>query len=85
MAAEIELVGEHGDGASGHPDADINKATYLATLVEGILGFGETLVVERSPYDCNELSRLRVEKPAFVGARGPIAGIPDARDAKDHR
>jgi len=63
VAAEIELVGEHGDGASGHPDADINKATYLATLVEGVLGFGETLVVEHSPYDYNELSRLRLKSP----------------------
>jgi len=63
VAAEIELVGEHGDGASGHPDADINKATYLATLVEGVLGFGDTLVVEHSTYDCNELSRLRLKSP----------------------
>ena len=63
MAAEIELVGEHGDGASGHPDADVNKATYLATLVEGVLGFGETLVVEYSPYDYNEISRLRLRSP----------------------
>ncbi|MBB4291419.1 ATP-dependent Zn protease [Rhizobium leguminosarum] len=63
VAAEIELVGEHGDGASGHPDADINKATYLATLVEGVLGFGETLVVEHSPYDYNELSRMRLRSP----------------------
>ncbi|WP_221972132.1 AAA family ATPase [Rhizobium laguerreae] len=63
VAAEIELVGEHGDGASGHPDSDINKATYLATLVEGVLGFGETLVVEHSPSDYNELSRLRLGSP----------------------
>ncbi|UIJ97481.1 AAA family ATPase [Rhizobium leguminosarum] len=63
VAAEIELVGEHGDGASGHPDSDINKATYLATLVEGVLGFGETLVVEHSPSDYDELSRLRLRSP----------------------
>ncbi|MBY3168104.1 AAA family ATPase [Rhizobium laguerreae] len=63
VAAEIELVGEHGDGASGHPDSDINKATYLATLVEGVLGFGETLVVEHSPSDYDELSRLRLGSP----------------------
>ncbi|MBY3355155.1 AAA family ATPase [Rhizobium laguerreae] len=60
VAAEIELVGEHGDGASGHPDSDINKATNLATLVEGVLGFGQTLVVEHSRYDYEELSRLRL-------------------------
>jgi len=63
MAAEIELVGEHGDGVSGYPDSDINKATYLATLVEGVLGFGETLVVEHSPFDYEDLSRLRLRSP----------------------
>ncbi|MBX4962141.1 AAA family ATPase [Rhizobium binae] len=63
MAAEIELVGEHGDGAAGHSDSDLNKATYLATLVEGVLGFGDTLIVERRPFDYDELSRIRLSSP----------------------
>ncbi len=63
MAAEIEFVGEHGEGAAGYPDSDLNKATYFATLVEAVLGFGDTLVVERNPFDFDEVSRLRLRSP----------------------
>ncbi len=63
MAAEIEFVGEHGEGAAGYPDSDMNKATYFATLVEGVLGFGDTLVVERNPFDFDEVSSLRLRSP----------------------
>lgn len=63
MAAEIEFVGEHGEGAAGYPDSDLNKATYFATLAEGVLGFGDTLVVERNPFDFDEISRLRLRSP----------------------
>ncbi len=63
MAAEIEFVGEHGEGAAGYPDSDLNKATYFATLAEGVLGFGDTLVVERHPFDFDEVSRLRLRSP----------------------
>ncbi|MDL2405181.1 AAA family ATPase [Rhizobium calliandrae] len=67
IAAEIELVGEHDDGAAGYPDSDLNKATQLATLVEGVLGFGDTLVVEQNPLDIDQLSRLRLRSPHLWG------------------
>ena len=63
IAAEIELVGEYDDGAAGYPASDLNKATQLATLVEGVFGFGGTLVVEQNPFDYDELSKLRLRNP----------------------
>ncbi|MCV9960340.1 AAA family ATPase [Pararhizobium sp. BT-229] len=47
IAAEIEVFGSFADGAAGVSAADLNRATDLATALEGALGMGHTLVVGR--------------------------------------
>ncbi|RWX13634.1 AAA family ATPase [Rhizobium hidalgonense] len=62
IAAEMEVYGLFADGASGSEDADLNRATELATMLEGALGMGHTLLVE-GPLD--QLERLRAYNPDF--------------------
>jgi ATP-dependent metalloprotease len=45
IAAESEVFGTFADGASGDNSADLNRATDLATAMEGALGMGHTLIV----------------------------------------
>ncbi|MDQ0318600.1 ATP-dependent Zn protease [Pararhizobium capsulatum DSM 1112] len=47
IAAEIEFFGSFADGAAGTSSSDLNRATDIATALEGALGMGHTLVVER--------------------------------------
>ncbi|MBX5131255.1 AAA family ATPase [Rhizobium lentis] len=61
IAAELELFGSFTDGASGSDTADLNRATELATILEGGLGMGHTLVVE----DQVQLERLRTYNLEF--------------------
>ncbi|MDX1039162.1 AAA family ATPase [Sinorhizobium medicae] len=61
IAAELEIFGSFSDGASGSETADLNRATELATILEGGLGMGHTLVVE----DQVQLERLRTYNPEF--------------------
>ncbi|SFF65815.1 AAA family ATPase [Ensifer sp. OV372] len=61
IAAELEVLGSFADGASGSDTADLNRATELATMLEGGLGMGHTLVVE----DQVQLERLRTYNPEF--------------------
>lgn len=61
IAAELEVFGSFTDGASGSDTADLNRATELATILEGGLGMGHTLVVE----DQVQLERLRTYNPDF--------------------
>lgn len=46
IAAEIEVFGSFSDGASGSREADLNRATDIATVIEGVTGMGHTLVSE---------------------------------------
>ncbi|QND47689.1 AAA family ATPase [Rhizobium lusitanum] len=46
IAAEELLFRDFGSGAAGNPDADLNKATELATMMEIKWGFGGSLAVE---------------------------------------
>lgn len=62
IAAETEVYGWFADGSSGSETADLNRATELATALEGALGMGHTLLVE-SPVD--QLERLRAYNPEF--------------------
>ncbi|RWX36712.1 AAA family ATPase [Rhizobium leguminosarum] len=62
IAAEMEVFGRFADGASGSEDADLNRATELATMLEGALGMGHTLLVEGSQ---EQLERLRAYHPEF--------------------
>lgn len=62
IAAEMEVFGWFADGASGSETADLNRATELATMLEGSLGMGYTLVVE-DPVE--QLERLRAYNPEF--------------------
>ncbi|MBY5312514.1 AAA family ATPase [Rhizobium leguminosarum] len=62
IAAETEVFGCFADGASGSETADLNRATELATMLEGCLGMGNTLVVEGS---LEQLERLRSYNPEF--------------------
>ncbi|XAZ19563.1 AAA family ATPase (plasmid) [Sinorhizobium sp. B11] len=57
-AAETEVFGSFADGSSGASTADLNHATDLATAIEGGLGMGHTLVVEK--FDEERLARLRL-------------------------
>lgn len=61
IAAELEVFGSFTDGAAGSDTADLNRATELATMLEGALGMGHTLVVE----DEVQLKRLRTYNPEF--------------------
>ncbi len=58
IAAELEVFGAFTDGASGSHLADLNRATSIATAVEGGLGLGHTLVVEK--LDLEHLSQVRL-------------------------
>jgi DNA polymerase III delta prime subunit len=46
IAAELEIFGTFADGASGSGEADLNRATEIATVIEAATGMGHTLVVE---------------------------------------
>lgn len=61
IAAELEVFGSFTDGATGSDTADLNRGTELATMLEGGLGMGHTLVVE----DEDQLERLRTYNPEF--------------------
>ncbi|MBY4617742.1 AAA family ATPase [Rhizobium redzepovicii] len=58
IAAEMEVFGNFADGASGSSEADLNRATDLATMVEGTTGMGHTLAVESPGPD--EFARMRL-------------------------
>jgi len=62
IAAETEVLGCFADGSSGSETADLNRATELASMLEGALGMGHTLLVE-GPLD--QLERLRSYNPEF--------------------
>lgn len=62
IAAEMEVFGWFADGSSGYETADLNRATELATMLEGSLGMGHTLLVEGS---LEQLERLRSYNPDF--------------------
>ncbi|WP_421577612.1 AAA family ATPase [Shinella sp. M31] len=61
IAAEMEVFGNFADGASGSSEADLNRATDLATMVEGTTGMGHTLAVEIPGPD--EFARMRLYTP----------------------
>lgn len=61
IAAELEVFGAFADGASGASEADLNKATDLATMLEGTQGMGHTLAVEVP--DPREFARMRLYNP----------------------
>ncbi|NUL18092.1 AAA family ATPase [Agrobacterium tumefaciens] len=61
IAAEMEVFGNFADGASGSSEADLNRATDLATMVEGTTGMGHTLAVEIPGSD--EFARMRLYNP----------------------
>lgn len=62
IAAEMEVFGCFADGASGSETADLNRATELASMLEGALGMGHTLLVESPP---EQLERLRSYNQEF--------------------
>ncbi|TBF31548.1 AAA family ATPase [Rhizobium ruizarguesonis] len=57
-AAESEALGSFADGSSGGSAADLNRATDLATAVEGGMGMGHTLIVEQ--IELEQLARMRL-------------------------
>lgn len=61
IAAEMEVFGSFADGASGSGGADLNRATDLATMVEGATGMGHTLAVEVPGPE--EFARMRLYNP----------------------
>ncbi|WHA43276.1 AAA family ATPase [Agrobacterium larrymoorei] len=61
MAAEIEIFGSFADFSAGSDLADLSVATRIATLLEGALGMGETLIVESMTPD--RLETLRDNNP----------------------
>ncbi|MBB3545473.1 AAA family ATPase [Rhizobium sp. BK399] len=61
IAAELEVFGSFADGASGSSEADLNRATDLATMIEGTQGMGRTLAVEAP--DPREFARMRLYNP----------------------
>ncbi|MBY2994472.1 AAA family ATPase [Rhizobium leguminosarum] len=58
IAAEIEVFGAFADGASGASEADLNRATEIATVIEGVTGMGHTLIVE--PLELKKLAMMRL-------------------------
>jgi ATP-dependent Zn protease len=58
MAAEMEIIGAHGDGSGGLEDSDLVNATDTATYYEAVFGMGETMVSEVLP-DRKRLARIR--------------------------
>ncbi|QFY63538.1 AAA family ATPase (plasmid) [Rhizobium grahamii] len=61
IAAELEVYGSFTDGAGGADGADLNRATDLATALEGSLGMGYTLVA--GAFEQSETSNLRLYLP----------------------
>lgn len=61
VAAETEIFGHFADFSAGSDLADLNVATRIATLLEGALGMGETLIVESMTPD--RLETLRDNNP----------------------
>ena len=61
IAAEELLFGDFGSGAAGHPVADLNLATELATMMEIKWGFGGSLAVELAGSP-KELETLRTKR-----------------------
>ncbi len=61
IAAELEAFGSFADGAAGADAADLNRATNLATALEGSLGMGHTLVTGN--FEQSEFSNLRLYMP----------------------
>lgn len=61
IAAEMEVFDAFADGASGSSNADLNRATDLATVVEGVNGMGHTLAVETP--EAEQLARMRLYNP----------------------
>lgn len=64
ISAELEVYGDITDGAAGSDDADLPRATYLATLVEGVFGMGSRLV-SCSSTDFAEVRALLTRDPAL--------------------
>ncbi|MCS4091374.1 AAA family ATPase [Rhizobium sp. BK176] len=58
IAAEMEVLGAFADGASGASEADLNRATEIATVIEGVTGMGHTLIVE--PLELEKLAMMRL-------------------------
>ncbi|KQV73240.1 AAA family ATPase [Rhizobium sp. Root1220] len=61
IAAEMEVHGAFADGASGASEADLNRATEIATVIEGVTGMGHTLIVE--PLELAKLAMMRLHRP----------------------
>ncbi|MES5100017.1 AAA family ATPase [Agrobacterium sp. BA1120] len=61
VAAETEIFGHFADFSAGSDLADLNVATRIATLLEGAMGMGETLIVENTTPD--RLETLRDRNP----------------------
>jgi ATP-dependent metalloprotease len=61
IAAELEVYGSFTDGAGGADGADLNRATDLATALEGSLGMGHTLVAGN--FEQGDSSNLRLYLP----------------------
>ncbi len=61
IAAELEVYGSFTDGAGGADGADLNRATDLATALEGSLGMGYTLVA--GTFEKSDTSNLRLYLP----------------------
>ncbi|MET3855368.1 AAA family ATPase [Rhizobium sp. OAE497] len=61
IAAEIEVLGSFSQGAAGDDAADLNRATELATAMEGAFGMGHTLAVEKFSPDA--LAKMRSSSP----------------------
>ncbi|MFK3849286.1 AAA family ATPase [Agrobacterium pusense] len=58
IAAEMEVFGAFADGASGTSHADLNRATEIATVIEGVTGMGHTLMVET--LELEKLAKMRL-------------------------
>ncbi|KWV59444.1 oxidoreductase [Rhizobium altiplani] len=77
IAAEMEVFGTFADGASGSSEADLNRATDLATMVEGTNGMGRTLAVEVP--DPEEFARMRLYNPEL---REQVHGLLESELAR---
>lgn len=54
----MEVFGAFADGASGTSHADLNRATEIATVIEGVTGMGHTLMVET--LELEKLAKMRL-------------------------
>lgn len=91
IAAETEVFGAFADGAAGASDADLNRATEIATVLEGVTGMGHTLISEA--LELENLSKMRLHntdlrrhvhqllESEFVRTRSIIRGQRPALDA----